>query len=103
MLKHYSDEVKRVLGVLDLHLRRTGQEYLVGDKATYADLMFITFNNVLCTVVLYPEFDAEWKAAFPHCYAWHQRLMAREKVKGVFQLKAEAERIMHAENGRVIR
>ena len=92
-----------MLGVLDLHLRRTGQQYLVGDKVTYADLMFITFNNVLCTVILYPEFDAEWKTTFPHCYAWHQRLMAREKIRDVFKTKAEAERIMHEENGRVIR
>ncbi|KAK8109288.1 glutathione s-transferase [Apiospora sp. TS-2023a] len=103
VLKHYTDEVKRVLGVLELHLRRTGQPYLVGDRVTYADLMFAPFHNVLCSVILYPEFEAEWKADFPRCYEWHQRLMRRPKVVEAFQQRAEAERIMKEENGRVIR
>ncbi|KAK6854055.1 glutathione S-transferase [Apiospora arundinis] len=103
VLQHYTDEVKRVLGVLELHLSRTGRAYLVGDRVTYADLMFAPFHNVLCSVIMYPEFEAEWRADFPHCYEWHQCLMQRPKVRDVFKRRAEAERIMHEENGRTIR
>jgi glutathione S-transferase len=35
--------VKRVLGVLDNHLE--GKQWLVGEKMTYADLAFTTWND----------------------------------------------------------
>jgi glutathione S-transferase len=40
-LDRYGNEIKRVLGVIDAHLKKTGTEYLVGDKCTYADLAFV--------------------------------------------------------------
>jgi len=40
-LDRYGNEIRRVLGVIDAHLKKTGSEYLVGDKCTYADLMFM--------------------------------------------------------------
>lgn len=90
-----------MLGVLDLHLRRTGQSYLVGEKCTFADLMFVPFNNVLSSVLLYEGFDEEWKSHMPHCYEWHQRLMQRERIKEAFRDKAKAEADMYAANGGV--
>ncbi|CAL8576696.1 Transcriptional regulator ure2 [Xanthoria parietina] len=42
-IERYSNEVKRVLGVLEQALR--GKQWLVGDKCTYADLAFVTWND----------------------------------------------------------
>lgn len=63
--------------------------------------MFVPFNNVLSSVILYEGFDDEWKVQMPHCYEWHQRLMQREKVKEAFQARAKAEQAMYAANGGV--
>ena len=39
----YANELKRVVGVLDPVLK--GNEWLVGDKCTYADLVFVMWNT----------------------------------------------------------
>jgi len=40
-IERYQNEIKRVLGVIDTHLKETGGEYLVGDKCTYANLAWV--------------------------------------------------------------
>lgn len=40
-IERYGNEIRRVLGVIDLHLKTTGQEYLIGSKVTYVDLLFV--------------------------------------------------------------
>ncbi|KAK8922640.1 glutathione-s-transferase theta, gst [Metarhizium anisopliae] len=40
-IDRYAKEVRRVTGVIDAHLKKQKTEYLVGDKLTYADLMFV--------------------------------------------------------------
>ena len=45
VLERYENEVKRVLSVIELQLTRTGNEYLVGDKVCYADLMFVSWKQ----------------------------------------------------------
>lgn len=80
-IERYGNEIRRVLGVIDLHLSKTGQQYLVpGDKVTYADLMFVPWNAMTGFIVS-EDFDKEWKEKYPTCYAWHQKLIARPAVK----------------------
>lgn len=69
--------MKRVLGVLEDILK--DKKYLVGEKATYADLSFVTWNWV---VNLFPDF-AGWKTEFPSVAAWHERLEKRESVQKI--------------------
>ncbi|KAL8996920.1 MAG: hypothetical protein Q9169_003679 [Polycauliona sp. 2 TL-2023] len=42
-IERYSNEVKRVLGVLESSL--DSKQWLVGDKCIYADLSFVTWND----------------------------------------------------------
>ena len=37
----YAGEIKRVISVIDKHLKATGNQYLIGNKYTYADLAFL--------------------------------------------------------------
>jgi len=85
-IERYGNEIRRVLGVIDLHLSKTGQEYLVGNKVTYPDLMFIPWNGMLGFIVG-PEFDAEWKEKYPKSWEWNQKLMSRPAVKKVLEEK----------------
>ncbi|KAL7006434.1 glutathione S- transferase, nitrogen catabolite repression regulator [Cystobasidiomycetes sp. EMM_F5] len=43
-IERYQNEIVRVLGVIELHLKQTGQNFLLGEKATASDLAFITWN-----------------------------------------------------------
>ncbi|KAI9654951.1 MAG: glutathione S- transferase, nitrogen catabolite repression regulator [Bathelium mastoideum] len=83
--KRYADEIKRVLGVIDAHLVKQQTEYLVGNKVTYADLAWITWNSLLGWLV--PDLD--WQKEFPAFAAWNSRLLARPAVKKVLEAKAK--------------
>lgn len=48
-IERYDNEIKRVFGVLESVLAERSSEYLVGDKATVADLVFITWNKSATT------------------------------------------------------
>ena len=83
----YRNEIKRVVGVIDAHLKKTGKEYLVGDKISYADLMFVPWFSI--TGALTGD-DAEgwtWEKAAPTSYAWYERLTSRPAVKKRLELK----------------
>jgi glutathione S-transferase len=87
-IERYGNEIKRILSVIDLHLTKTNQPYLVGDKVSYADLMFVPWNAM--TGFLMDEgFDQEWKTNYPKCYEWNQKLIARPAVKKVLDEKAK--------------
>lgn len=83
-LERYGREIKRVLGVIDMHLKRQGTEYLVGDKVTIADLAFVPWNHAIPWLMAN---EIEWEKEYPACYAWHQRLINREAVQKVLQCK----------------
>lgn len=76
----------RVIGVLDNILE--GKEYLVGDKASYADLAFITWESVIQQIFFADRMD-EIKA-YKNYWAWYERLNARPAVQKANKLKAEA-------------
>ncbi|OAA32386.1 Glutathione S-transferase protein [Moelleriella libera RCEF 2490] len=80
--KRYDEQVLRVFDVLNTILE--GKEYLVGDKFTYADLVFIPWNRVV--KVASPDLwtEAEVDEKYPNFAAWHARLMARPTVEKIF-------------------
>lgn len=71
--------------MIDLHLTRTGKPYLVGDKVTYADLMFVMWINML--PFIYPELDTK---KFEKFTEWFGKLSARESVKKVLDDRQKA-------------
>jgi len=84
--RRYADEIRRVLGVVDAHLAKQGTPYLTGDRATYADLAWVTWNALLGWLV--PELDVA--AEFPRFAEWNARLVARPAVVKVFADKEKA-------------
>ncbi|KAK3065222.1 hypothetical protein LTS18_005639 [Coniosporium uncinatum] len=85
-IDRYSNEIKRVLGVVDSHLKKTGQEYLVGDKCTYADLAWVLWDSMI-PFLMGNDFD--YKKDYPNFSAWHDRVTARPAVAKVLKEKAD--------------
>jgi glutathione S-transferase len=84
--ERYANEIRRVLGVIDSHLKKQGTPYLVGDKATYADLAWVTWNSLLGWLM--PDLDVAKE--FPEFHAWNERLASRPAVKKVLADQAKA-------------
>lgn len=99
-IDRYATEIKRVTGVIDSHLSKTGNQYLVGDKVCFADLMFVPWDRLALGDGMGPggglgdKFrETEWQQNYPKAYAWHQKLLERDSVKKTveFMNKARAE------------
>jgi glutathione S-transferase len=56
VLERYGNEIWRVTGVLDAHLKKVEGEWLVGDKCTYADLSFVPWYW-LCPAIMGEGFE----------------------------------------------
>jgi glutathione S-transferase len=71
-----------VIGVIDSHLKKTGNPYLVGSRCTYADLAFVPWHWLLLMPpnLMGESFASEWERDFPHAWAWNQRLHERASV-----------------------
>lgn len=80
----YSAEIKRVLTVIDSHLKKSGSQYLVGDKYTYADLSFIPWCMIL-PWLMGDEYEKELEKDLPTYWAWYQRLVNRRAVQKVIK------------------
>lgn len=91
VIDRYKNEVHRVLGVIDTHLTKTKQPYLVGQKICFADLMFVTWNH-LVPILMGEGFDFEKE--LPAAYAWWRSMEERDGVKKVYADidKAKAEK-----------
>lgn len=80
----YANEVKRVTGVIDYHLRTKKTDYLVGNKMTYADLMFVPWavhiQNTAASQLDLDEFEAY--------HSWLKRLTSRPKVAKLLKERA---------------
>lgn len=64
-IERYGNEIRRVTSVLDGVLK--GRKWLVGDKCTYADLVFMPWQRWAKRYATSPEtLDEE----FPHAAAW---------------------------------
>lgn len=86
VLERYSKEILRVNGVIDLHLGKQGTEYLVGNKCTYADLMFVPYARALA-IIIAPEIDTTVHTRYTE---WIERMYARPAVKKVLKAWDEA-------------
>ncbi len=85
MLERYSNEIRRVTGVIDAHLAKHNTDYLVGDRVTYADLMFLPYIKSLATVIA-PEIDLR---PWGKHNAWVDRMSARPAVAKVLSAWTE--------------
>jgi glutathione S-transferase len=56
VLDRYGDEIWRVTGVVDAHLKKSGGQWLVGEKCTYADLAFVPWYW-LCPAIMGDGFE----------------------------------------------
>jgi len=86
VLERYGNEIKRVVGVIDRHLKKQGTDYLVGDKCTFADLAFVMWHQTMPRLVD----NWDYKTEAPAFHAWNERLQSRPAVKKVFEDKAKA-------------
>ncbi|KAL5089491.1 hypothetical protein Trisim1_005187 [Trichoderma cf. simile WF8] len=84
--ERYLNEIKRVTGVLNTILE--GKNYLVGEKATYADLSFITWALIGQNAVESAGVDLDKEA--PNYVAWMKRLLDRPAVQKALQEKEKA-------------
>jgi glutathione S-transferase len=82
-VERYVNEIRRVSRVLDGHL--VGRQYLVGDKCTYADIAFITWQQSINKAVG-DSFDTAREC--PNVQAWLERLLERPGVKKVSEKRA---------------
>lgn len=91
-LERYGNEIHRVLGVIDEHLKKTGRKYLVGDKCTYADLAFVPWHWLLIQTpnIMGEEFKKEWEEKYPKCWEWAQNLNARQAVQKCREERSKA-------------
>ncbi|KAG8162091.1 hypothetical protein KVR01_007856 [Diaporthe batatas] len=76
-VERYANEIKRVLGVLDgtLAAKPKDQQWLVGDRMTFADLAFVPWNDRLDATLGVP-YDKKFEG-FPHVQAWHESMVKR--------------------------
>eukprot|EP01088_Endostelium_zonatum_P017310 TRINITY_DN503_c0_g1_i2.p1 TRINITY_DN503_c0_g1~~TRINITY_DN503_c0_g1_i2.p1 ORF type:complete len:225 (-),score=45.91 TRINITY_DN503_c0_g1_i2:9-683(-) len=81
-VERYSKEVKRVLGVLEDILKKPESKgYLVGGKASIADISFIPWSTGVETFLLKDEISIEKE--YPHVHTWLNSLLARPAIQKV--------------------
>lgn len=88
-VERYNNEVTRVCAVIDKHLKTTGQEYLVGDKYTYADLSFIPWGAMI-PWLKGGDAEKELEKDYPNYWAWWKKIVTRPATEKVLKDKAEA-------------
>lgn len=74
-IDRYANEIKRVVGVLDTHLKQNGTGWLVGDKCTFADLSFVPWDMML--PFLMGDEGQQIMDSNPNFKKWHETMMKR--------------------------
>jgi glutathione S-transferase len=82
-VERYVNEIRRMSRVLDGHL--VGRQCLVGDKCTYADIAFVTWQQSINKAVG-DSFDHTRE--YPNVQTWLERLLGRPSVKKVSEERA---------------
>ncbi|KFA45648.1 hypothetical protein S40293_08925 [Stachybotrys chartarum IBT 40293] len=87
-IDRYANEIKRVLGVMETVLtgKPDTEQWLVGNRITYTDLVFVPWNDRLDATLRVPE-DKKFEG-FPHVQAWHQRMTSRPSWVKAMELRA---------------
>jgi glutathione S-transferase len=102
VIERYGVETKRIVGVIDSHLRKQrgkqdtadyGKAWLVGNKCTYADLSFVPWNLLLFSR-LFPDGDFDAEGSYPEFWKWHCNVLDRSMVRKVVKMREEAMRTM---------
>jgi glutathione S-transferase len=78
-VERYAKEASRVTAVIDTHLAKTGSKFLVGDKCTYADFMWLPYY--LAAKRIYTE-HMDF-TLWPHFSAWLDRVLERPAASRV--------------------
>lgn len=85
-IQRYAAETNRVSGVLDAWLKKQEEQYgdsagpwMVGNKLSYVDLAFITWQLLTRTVIQFTadEFDQD---KYPYVKKWIEGMISKEKV-----------------------
>jgi glutathione S-transferase len=84
-IERYQSETKRVLGVLDEVLE--GKQCLVGDKFSYADVVFVTWNTSVERIILAGQNYIDKET--PNVSRWMEAMLARPAIKRVLAEKAK--------------
>lgn len=86
-IERYTNEVNRVTGVLDGYLAQQKKQHpegdgpwLVGNKYSYADIAFISWQRLMPLFLEKDQYDPE---NYPHMKEWLDKMMAREPIKKV--------------------
>lgn len=87
-MERYLEQIKRVLYVLDKHLQ--GRTWLVGDKCTFADLSFVTWDLAIPWIFGDRVGELEIEKKYPNYFAWNKRLMERPSVQKIVKDKQAA-------------
>ncbi|KAB8301360.1 hypothetical protein EYC80_003237 [Monilinia laxa] len=87
-VERYLEQIKRVLYVLDKHLQ--GRTWLVGDKCTFADLSFVTWDMAIPWIFGDRVGELEIEKKYPNYFAWNKRLMERPSVQKIVKDKQAA-------------
>jgi glutathione S-transferase len=82
-IERYTNEIDRVISVLELGLAKTGTGWLVGDKCTFADLSFVTWNLVGEGLLAELGKDRGLEEKYPRYVAWTQSLGERDDVSRI--------------------
>ena len=83
-VERYTKEVERVMGVLDGHLQKN--EWLVGNKCTYADIAFIPWGSRVGWLMGEDAPKGKYKAYD----AWMEKMQSRPAIKKVNEDAAKA-------------
>ena len=88
-IERYSNEARRILSVIEEGLKRNGNTgWLVGNKCTFADLAFVTWNDRLDAVLgLKPEENPVWE--FERVKRWHASMVGRDSFKKSMKKREE--------------
>lgn len=86
----YGAEIKRVAGVLDTVLSK--QEWLFGDRCTYADLCFVMWNFQVPFHMASRTGEHAWQPEeIPHFTRWQNAMMSWPSVQKVLRVLNETE------------
>lgn len=88
-IDRYVNEIERVMGVLELGLETNGTGWLVGDKCTFADLSFVTWNSVGEGLLAELGRSEGVDVKFPRYAAWNKRMEERGEVRTVRERMAK--------------
>ncbi|KAI0164285.1 glutathione transferase [Hypoxylon sp. FL1284] len=96
VIDRYGNEAKRIIGVVEGALSKQRQKlglgaedvvWLVGDKCTYADLAFVSWN--LSLDAMFPGGGLDLKQEFPEYHRWLTNATRRPATKKVLEHREE--------------